>query len=153
MIKITIEKDFRLFKSGEVFEFNLVTPEVVVGDNGCGKSSLFQALRGYKNDLEEITLRSSDFRELSKNISVEHNYEKIFFLDSVVDSGSDMQTAFDAMSFFDSGGFQAKDKSHGESSFVYLNNFLGKVLDKIVPDKTLFVFDEVDKGFSFIKSS
>jgi len=54
-MKITVIKDFRCFKEGEVFDFGNISKKpmgfvTIVGENGCGKSSLLQALRGYKND-------------------------------------------------------------------------------------------------------
>ena len=150
-MKITIKNDFRNLKKGDIYDFtdiNKLKTITVVGKNGCGKSSIFQALRGTKDDIKSDSLYKNDFLKLKDNIDVEHSYEKIFYLDSVKDNGSDLNNAYDASAYVNSGGFYTKDKSHGESSLLYLSMFLDKVKKDIVENKTLIVFDEFDKGFS-----
>lgn len=150
-MKITVKNDFRNLKKGDVYDFtdiNKLKTITVVGNNGCGKSSIFQALRGTKDDIKSDSLYKNDFLKLKDNIEVEHSYEKIFYLDSVKDNGSDLNNAYDASSYVNSGGFYTKDKSHGESSLLYLSMFLDKIKKDIVENKTLIVFDEFDKGFS-----
>lgn len=150
-MKITIKKDFRTFKAGEVFDFSIlkkISWMAIVGDNGCGKSSLIHALRGYKNDMRSKSLYENDFDELVENIEVEHDYEKIFFLDNVKDNGTDFMVAYDVCAYIDSGGIATKRKSHGESSLIYFDKFYKDCKDKIVSKKTLIVFDEIDSGFS-----
>lgn len=150
-MKITVIKDFRNLKKGDVYDFtniNKLKTITVVGKNGCGKSSIFQALRGTKDDIKNDSLYKNDFIKLKDNIEVEHSYDKIFFLDSVKDNGFDLNNAYDGSSYINSGGFQTKNKSHGESSLIYLSMFLDKVKKEIVENKTLIVFDEFDKGFS-----
>ena len=150
-MKITIKNDFRNLKKGDIYDFtdiNKLKTITVVGKNGCGKSSIFQALRGTKDDIKSDSLYKNDFLKLKDNIDVEHSYEKIFYLDSVKDNGSDLNNAYDASAYVNSGGFYTKDKSHGESSLLYLSMFLDKIKKDIVENKTLIVFDEFDKGFS-----
>jgi len=155
-MKITVNTDFRNFKSGEVFDFtrlNMFKFLTIVGENGCGKSSLLQALRGTKNDGKSITLQESDFKELAKNVTVEHDYEKIFYFDAINDNGSDIMVGYDAVSYLNSGGFAKRNLSHGEGSLMYIARFVKEHEDKIVKDKTLLVFDEIDNGLSLKNQS
>lgn len=157
-MKITINKDYRCFKEGDVFDFSkmMALPNqfvTIVGENGCGKSSLIHALRGYKNDAPTKSMYESNFKELAENITVEHNYEKIFHFDAVKDNGTDFMVGYDAMEFIDSGGFAKQRISHGESSLMYIARFVKNHEAKFVPNKTLLVFDEMDNGLSLKNQS
>lgn len=150
-MKITVKKDIRNLKKGTKYDFSKIKDNgylALVGDNGCGKSTIVQALRGYKNDLRTSSLYERDFIELSENFKFEHDYEKIFHLDRVKDDGQNMNVSYDASEYLKSGGYQARQLSHGQSSMNYFNAFLLKIRDKVVKGKTLVVFDEVDSGFS-----
>jgi hypothetical protein len=46
------------------------------------------------------------------------------------------------------GGFTKGKKSHGEGNLIDIGRFMEDNKSKIVPDKTLVVFDEIDNGFS-----
>lgn len=158
MLKIAILNDFRNLKRDTIYDLSTLDKlksMILVGDNGCGKSSLLHALRGTKDDTNTNTaggsLYTTDFKLLQSNINVEHDYEKIFFLDSIKDNGMDLNNAYDAVEFVNSGGFHTKDRSHGEASLIYLSLFLSKIKDRIVENKTLIVLDEVDKGLSLSK--
>lgn len=150
-MKIKVIESFRNLKAGFEYDFTYLDAIgyiCIVGDNGCGKSTILHALRGYKNDMKSDSLYESDFKKLASNIEVEHDFEKIFYFDNVKDKGSDIMVGYDAINYLNSGGFYTKDKSHGESSLTYLDIFLTKIKPKIVENKTLIVLDEIDNGFS-----
>lgn len=146
-LKITIKNSFRGLLLEDVYEFNPTVYTLVVGDNGCGKTSLFRALRGYQNDLEEKSLEKRDMEKLAENIEVEHDFNKIFYYDAVNDNGSNFMNAYDASAYLNGGGFARQRKSNGEGNFVQIGAFM----DKMIPELTencLLIIDEMDTGFS-----
>jgi predicted ATPase len=154
-MKITVTKSFRGIPEGRVYDFELLSTFgyiIIVGENGCGKSSIFQALRGTIPNSTN-SLRKDDFQKLCNNITVEHDFEKIFFLDAVMDNGNDFLVAFDASHYIDSGGFAKKNLSHGQGALSDLNLFINKIKNQIVPGKTLVVLDEVDHGLSLVNQT
>jgi len=150
-MKIEILKDFRTLKKGDVYDFTILkdfSTLVLVGENGCGKSSLIHAVRGTLNSMPTESLYEYDFKKLSQYVKIEHEYEKIFYYDNIKDNGSDLMVGYDAVNFLNSGGMYAQKKSHGEGSLMYIAMFLEKLEKNYVPGKTLVVFDEADNGFS-----
>lgn len=150
-MKITVKEKYRTLEKDWVYDFSLLKELktlTIVGENGCGKSSLLQALRGHIDEPNNKSLHKYDFQKLASNISIEHDYEKIFFFDAVKDNGVDFMNAYDAVGLIDSGGFQAQNISHGQGAMMYMSRFLRLNSDKIIPDKTLVVFDEIDNGLS-----
>lgn len=148
---ITINKDFRKFKTGDIFDFSNLDKFkfiTMVGNNGCGKSTIVQIIRGFKHSNNETSLFASDYKDLVKNVTIECPYEKVFVFDSIKDDGNHFMNAYDASNYLTSGGFGIKDKSHGESSVINIHLFFEKIKNKIVKDNTLVVLDEVDKGLS-----
>ena len=58
MLRITVLNDFRNLKKDAIYDLSALDnlkAMILVGDNGCGKSSLLQALRGTKDDTNTNT--------------------------------------------------------------------------------------------------
>ena len=149
---VTINKDFRGLVSGTEYEFKFNNSAIksvcVVGDNGCGKSSLLNAIVGNYAD-NSWSIVTDNKRQLKSYITIsDHNFEIVFGFDAAMEAGSNLATSYDASAYIDNAGFYADRKSHGEGELIYIDNFFRKIKDKIIPDRTLICLDEFDKGFS-----
>jgi ABC-type Mn2+/Zn2+ transport system ATPase subunit len=158
-MKITVLNDIRNLKKDTVYDFSILSEMkqiVIIGENGSGKSTILQALRGSLQYKVSDSLYERDFKDLSKSFSFEHNYDKIFFLDSVKDNPFDFNVAYDATNLVTSGGFNSRHNSHGEVSLNLVSKLLSDIdvfRSKNQNSKILVVLDEVDKGFSIEKQS
>ncbi len=151
-MKITFNKKVRNIEAGTEIDLSILDvgkSVAVVGNNGSGKSTILQAIRGSFPKTTK-SFFEDDCKNLVKDggVVLEHNYEKAFFLDAVLDNGLHFMNACDAPSFIRMGGFSKSKKSHGEGNLIDIARFMTEVEPKIVPDKTLIVFDEIDNGFS-----
>ena len=126
--------------------------EVIVGDNGSGKSSLLSAIRGefITKKYEKGSLYDSGFIELRKHVTIEHDFEAAFFYDAVKDNPKDGNNSYDAMEYLFNGGHATKDVSHGQSSSFMLSKTITKLAEyrKGNPEaKILVILDEPEVGF------
>lgn len=120
-MKIEVLNDFRNLKAGYEYDFTtqLQTNHriTVVGENGCGKSSLFQALRG-SLPKQTRSMYETEYVKLSKHIKITHSYEKILFLDGVKDNGLDYNNSYDASEYLTNGAYEKQHLSHGVVNFM-----------------------------------
>jgi predicted ATPase len=149
-MKISSEGKGRFTKPFSI-EFNNKI-EIVVGDNGSGKSSLLSALRGtfVEPSYDKGSLYNFSNKELSESITVEHDFDKAFFYDAVKDKPNDLNNAYDAMEFIRNGGFETRDKSHGQSSLYLISKMIDEIetYRKANPTaKILVILDEPEVGF------
>ena len=147
MLEFTIKSDIRTFKAGQKFSIDLgaIGYIALVGNNGCGKSTLFHALRAKFPRKKEINLCASDIKRLLPSIEISTDYQEVYFLDAIFDNGSDMNNAYDACSFVNGGGLQYQRLSHGQKQLNMLSDFLNNLPHGT--GKSLVVFDEADVGF------
>lgn len=154
-MKVIIENDFRGLIKGSEYEFkfkdNLIESMCIVGKNGCGKSSLMNAITGKftKNTGMYGSIVDNNRISLSKNISIiDHEFDACFGFDASKEGSATIDTSYDASSYVENGGFYADKQSHGEGEMTYLGTFLDRIKPNIIPNKTLICLDEFDKGFS-----
>ncbi|MFA6198891.1 MAG: ATP-binding cassette domain-containing protein [Bacteroidales bacterium] len=160
MIKVTINKDFRGLKKDTFYLFLPLATEFkeqtqfLVGSNGSGKTTLLSAIRGsfeIDNTSDSTSLFEYDFKKLAENVTIEHDYDKVFSYFSVEDDGGNMNNSFDACAFLMNGGYATQKISHGEKQFHYIYTLWEKVKkyhEETPEHKLLILLDEFDKGYS-----
>jgi ABC-type Mn2+/Zn2+ transport system ATPase subunit len=152
MLKITALENFRTFKKGQYFELDVSqNVNILVGNNGCGKSTLIHAIRGrFGEKASNNFLNEKDFANVAEKFEVKSNYDKCFFYDSIKDDGESKNLCFDAVAYIQGGGYQSNQLSHGQKSMFYLNRVITDIVKFRQNDTesiALLVLDEPDKGF------
>lgn len=160
-INIEILKSFNNLEKGSkyAFDFSDRFYYLIVGKNGCGKSSLLNSIRATKCNNADMKLsdweRKLGYSEIIRykdNVNIDTDFEKIFFLSSEFDDPLSLNNAASAQSLIANGGFAVRHNSNGEKSMQLLGKWIhenGKDFD----DKSLIVLDEIDKGFDITYQS
>ena len=151
--KITIKakNDYRSFKKDYTvtLDYNEVDAIYLMGKNGCGKSTLVQAIRG-KNNSNNDAQRKWNAKGVCSNVldkfDVEiDDFDKIYHLDiDGLDNTTSMWNAADATGYIEFGGWQTKQLSAGEKSIMMFSKLREQVEDK---ENTLIILDELDGHF------
>lgn len=149
-------EDFRTLKHGDEFNFDFdKCPEILVaGDNGCGKSTLVDIIRDYQcdnskddpNAMYQIKLGYCGIRGFKNKVEISTNFTKFYFISAEFDDPTSLNNSATAEALFENGGFQTKHMSTGQRSLAMLGKW-AEENKEYWDDKTLLVFDEVDKGF------
>lgn len=153
-IEITSKEDFRSFTKGYkvTFDFNDTNTIYLMGENGCGKSTILQALRGALNNNPDADTKwnaKSVCSSLADKFDIDvKGFNKIYHLD--VDGLDDMHSMFNSAScvdFVQNGGYCTQSYSAGEKTLYQL----AKMREHIVQDNddVLLVFDEVDNHLDY----
>lgn len=166
-IRIEFLEDVRIFKKGEVFEFDINPLGItyIAGNNGSGKSTLLQALRLQCDKLKEINEHRSDGidSQILRNVTNDvlpkikidgFDYDEVYALDSIVDDPNALDNSITAWSFVAGGGYGCQRASKGEKAVFLLSKFIKDVkkeIEKIPKEdkfrkRRLFIIDEVDEG-------
>jgi len=136
--KIQFDEDFRRYKAGEVLEFKAGI-NLIVGDQGCGKSSVFEAIIKNWGILTVDYDRDSDYIFLdteSMNPRLDESYKAHREFESWREE--DKAKADAAVNRFAKGYYE---QSHGQIMLPLL------LANKKVKNKTIFI-DEPEAGLS-----
>lgn len=169
---LTLKDDFRCFKKDESFEIIFDQREekegkannrfiFIIGDNGCGKSTLIKAIRhnitttfktyfGSTRKKERSFMLEQEIEEISKHIVVSDidDYDMIAALDGEMDNPNYYANATSAEDYVDNGGFTVKNMSNGFKSIITFIDWLKDLKEQMPPyGRTLILLDEVDRGW------
>lgn len=153
-IEITSKEDFRSFTKGYkvTFDFDDIDTIYLMGKNGCGKSTIMQALRGALNsnmDADSKWNAKSVCKDLEDKFDIDiTGFNKIYHLD--VDGLDDMHSLFNSAScddFIQNGGYRTQKYSTGERTLYQLAKMKEYINQD--DDSVLLVFDEVDNHLDY----
>ena len=153
LISIKAKDDFRSFKEGYevVFDFSRTNVCFLMGKNGCGKSTIIQAIRGSKNSNSDSKIRwaaAQDCDNVLKHFDVTiSGFEEIYHLDiDGLDDNLSMFNASSATDLIDLGGYGMDKQSQGERTLIMMTRMKQMVKDC---ENTLIIFDELDNHLDF----
>lgn len=160
MIKLTVRHDFRCFKKDSVYELDLRPGEItfMVGDNGCGKSSIMLALRSKLDSLAESDNKNSDgmkkmtllmhYLDVKTGFEIEgFEFDKAFFRDTVVDNPTSFINSATAYGLVMGGGLSAQHRSAGQVNIDQIIRFISDIVKTIgehSDERILIGIDELD---------
>ncbi len=129
--KVTFKKDFRVFKEGDSYPICPIT--LLVGDQGCGKSTLIALLSQRIGDYKEIV--NIEIGKGQKVSTMAMDFEK----DNIRIGQANFDRAMDTVGAM--GAIGLKYKSHGEVVKLLLAEIKNK-------KNTTFIMDEPDMALS-----
>jgi predicted ATPase len=140
---LTFAKDFRCFKASERIDFHAGV-NLLVGDQGAGKSSLLSILRGFGGDAMALgpmsvaearqTVKVAATGERFKSFGFDFEKENPRTLPGIAEKGAGGM-------FFQVGSFF---RSHGET----VKSIIASLEQEAVKGPYLILFDEPDAGLS-----
>lgn len=162
MIKFTIKEDFRKFKKGDVYEFDVKPGKIlhIIGPNASGKSTLLRGIRGIKDSLKQANKKAFDgmtsaaqemtYHDTMTNIDIEglDEYDEVFVCDQQADNPLTFEHSATASGLIMGGGMMMQRKSNGEMSMLMQAKFISQILTEHKEgNKMLIIMDEMDDGF------
>lgn len=153
VIKVKANRDFRSFKKDYEVTFDYTETDTIffMGINGCGKSTIIQAIRGELNSNKDAKSKwgaRDDCKFVNEMFDVNiDGFDKIYHLDiDGLDNAYSMFNACDASAYIENGGWGMQHFSSGEKSVLYLARLRKDVMDD---ENSLIIFDEMDNHLDF----
>lgn len=152
-ITLTLLDKFRSLPKGYtiIFDYDNTNVIYLMGRNGCGKSTLIQAIRSKINSNSDAKRKwgAIDTCELVGSV-IDANiegFEKVYHLDvDGLDSTVSLFNASSATDFVENKGWLTRNMSAGEKSIAQLSFLKNEVIDD---EKTLIILDEFDNHLDF----
>ena len=147
-IIVTAKKNYRSYPNRYTvtFDYNDVNTIYLMGRNGCGKSTLIQAIRG-KNNSNKDAIKKWNAKDICSDVLDSFNvaidgFDKIYNLDiDGLDNATSMWNSSDALGFINFGGWETRSLSAGEKSIAMFSKLKADIEDG---ENTLIIFDELD---------